>query len=87
MLSYLTSQNIRSIDSISGELLSETVDANKRLVELSDLTEESLWDDVGIVAGEEYREPLYTRLGFLRNNQHAESSGIGNSATYAHADL
>ena len=87
VLKYLVSQNIRSIDSIIEELLPEIVEANKRLMDSSDLTEESLWDDVGIVSGEKYRESIYARLVFLRSNERAASPEVGSGATYARAKL
>ena len=44
-------------------LLEEVIEANERVVNINELTEEMLWDDIGIVAGEEYRQSLYQRLG------------------------
>ena len=41
-------------------------------------TEGMLWDDVGIVAGEDYRLQLYASLGYDVTGERAASPEIGN---------
>ena len=59
-----------------GFLLKEFVEANGRFVDLTDFTEEILWDNIGIVAGEDYRLSLKERLGYIIERERTSSPGI-----------
>ena len=78
ILGYLAASRIRSYESVSGPLLEEVVGSHRRLVDVSELSESMLWDDVGVVAGEDYRLQLYTNLGYDINGERAASPEIGN---------
>ena len=75
---YLVANHIRSYGSVSGPLLEEIMESHRRVVDLNELTESMLWDDIGIVAGEEYRLRLYTELGYSITGERAASPEIGN---------
>ena len=75
---YLAANHIRSYGSVSGPLLEEIMESHQRVVDLNELTESMLWDDIGIVAGEEYRLLLYTELGYSITGERAASPEIGN---------
>ena len=77
IVSYLSSSSIRSYESVSGPLLDEVAESHRRLVDLNGLTESMLWDDIGIVAGEDYRLRLYSNLGYSINGERAASPEIG----------
>ena len=64
ILSFLKSHCVRHFESVSSPLLEEIGDAMSRFTVLSEMTEEMLWDDVGIVADEAYRQDLYRLMGF-----------------------
>ena len=61
---------LRTFTELNVELRGMTLDkvkgTKRRLMDLTDVTEESLWDDVDNVAWEEYRDSLYYRIGYLR---------------------
>ena len=63
---------------MSGPLLEEVMELHRRAVDLNELTESMLWDDIGIVAGEEYRLRLYTELGYSITGERAAKPEIGN---------
>ena len=63
ILGYLAASHIRSYESVSGPLLEGVVESHRRLVDLSELKESMLWDDIGNVAGEDYRLQMYANLG------------------------
>ena len=75
---YLSANHVRSYGSVSGPLLEEVMESHRRLVDLSEITEGMLWDDVGIVAGEDYRLQLYASLGYDVTGERAASPEIGN---------
>ena len=75
---YLAANHIRSYGSVSGPLLEEVIESHRRAVDLNELTENMLWDDIGIVAGEEYRLRLYSELGYSITGERAASPEIGN---------
>ena len=75
---YLVANHIRSYGSVSGPLLEEIMESHRRVVDLNELTESMLWDDIGIVAGEEYRRRLYTELGYSITGERTASPEIGN---------
>ena len=58
ILSFLRSHSVRNYESVSGPLLEEVCESFGRFTAMSELTENMLWDDVGVVATEEYRESL-----------------------------
>ena len=62
ILSYVAAHRVRSYEIVSGPLLEEFLESHRRLVGLSDLSEDMLRDDIGIVAGEEHRLQLYASL-------------------------
>ena len=78
ILSYIVSNQVRSYGSVSGPLLEEVMDADRRLIDLSELTEGMMWDDIGIVSGEEYRLQLYANHGYSVSGERASSPEIGN---------
>ena len=47
-----------------------------RFTVLSELTEEMLWDDVGVVADEAYRQSLYELMGFTGQGERAASPEV-----------
>ena len=49
-----------------------------RITDLSDFTEELLWDDIGIIANEDYRRHIYEQLGYEMDGERAVSPEIGN---------
>ena len=75
---YLAANHIRSFGSVSGPLQEEVMESHRRAVDLNELTESMLWDDIGIVAGEEYRLRLFTELGYSITGERAASPEIGN---------
>ena len=76
ILSFLKTHCIRHFESVSGPLLEEVVDAISRVTVLSELTEEMLWDDVGVVADEYYRKSLYELMGFTEEGERAPSPEV-----------
>ena len=75
---YWSANHVRSYGSVSGPLLEEVMESHRRVVDLSEITEGMLWDDVGIVAGEEYRLQLYASLGYDVTGERSASPEIGN---------
>ena len=65
-------------ESVGGPLLDEVSEAIGRIVDLSDFTEVLLWDDIGIMANEDYRRHIYEQLGYEMNGERAMSPEIGN---------
>ena len=55
---------VRSYGSVSGPLLEEILDSYRILVDLSELSEDMLWYNIGIFAGQEYRFKFYPNLGY-----------------------
>ena len=51
ILSYLVAHRVRRYGSVTGPKLNETMETHRRLVDLSELSEDTLWDDIGIVTG------------------------------------
>ena len=76
ILSFLKSHCVRRFESVSGPLLEEVCDAMSRFTVLSEMTEDMLWDDVGIVADEAYRQDLYRLMGFTEERERAPSPEI-----------
>ena len=76
ILSFLKAHCIRHSDSVSGPLLEEIGDAMSRFTVLSEMTEDMLWDDVGVVADEAYRQDLYHLMGFTAEGERAPSPEI-----------
>ena len=76
ILSYLEARHVRHLDSVSGPLVEDVMDSTGRLTALSELTEDMLWDDVGVVADEEYRQSLYDLMGFTVGGERAPSPKI-----------
>ena len=48
ILSYLRTHSIRLFETVSGPLLEEVTESIGHFTALADLTEEMLWDDVGV---------------------------------------
>ena len=78
VVSYLKAHRIRLYESVEGPLLDEVSEAIGRIVDLSEFTEDLLWDDIGIVASEDYRRHMYEQLGYEMNGERAMSPEIGN---------
>ena len=78
VLSYLKAHQLRVYESVGGPLLDEVTEAIGRIVDLSGFTEELLWDDIGVVANEDYRQHVYEQLGYDREGERAMSPEIGN---------
>ena len=78
VLSYLKAHQLRVYESVGGPLLDEVNEAIGRIVDLSGFTEELLWDDIGVVANEDYRQHIYEQLGYDREGERAMSPEIGN---------
>ena len=76
ILSFLKTHCVRQFESVSGPLVEEVVDAISRFTVLSELTEEMLWDDVGVVADEAYRQSLYELMGFTEEGERAPSPEV-----------
>ena len=76
ILSFLKSHCVRRFESVSGALLEEVCDAMSRFTVLSEMTGDMLWDDVGIVADEAYRQDLYRLMGFTEERERAPSPEI-----------
>ena len=74
---YLSANHVRSYGSVSEPLLEEVMESHRRLVDLAEITEDTLWDDVGIVAGEDYRFQLYASLGYNVTGERTASPEIG----------
>ena len=47
---YLSASHVRSYGSVSEPTLEEVMEPHRRLVDLAEITEDMMWDDVGIVA-------------------------------------
>ena len=69
---------MRNYERVSGPLLEEVLEANRRQTDLAELSENMLWDDIGFVAGEEYRLQLYACLGYTIAGGRSTSPEIGN---------
>ena len=78
VVSYLKAHRIRLYESVEGPLLDEVSEAVGRITDLSDFTEELLWDDIGIIANEDYRRHIYEQLGYEVDGERAMSPEIGN---------
>ena len=78
VLCYLKTHRLRVYESVGGPLLHEMSEAIGRIVDLSGFTEELLWDDIGIVASEDYRRHIYEQLGYDREGGRAMSPEICN---------
>ena len=76
ILSYLKTLSIRQFESVSGPLLEDVVESTGHFTALADLTEAMLWDDVGVVADEEYRQSLYDLIGFTADRERADSPEV-----------
>ena len=76
ILSYLEARHVRHLDIVSGPLVEDVMDSTGRLTALSELTENMLWDDVGMVADEEYRQSLYDLMGFTVGGERAPSPEV-----------
>ena len=74
--SYLRTHSIRQFETVSGPLLEEVTESIGHFTALADLTEEMLWDDVGVVADEEYRQSLYDAIGFTAAGERAASPEV-----------
>ena len=76
VLSFLKAHRIRRYESVSGPFLEEIAESFGRFTTLSDVTDDMLWDDVGVVAAEDYRQSLYELLGFTEEGERAPSPEI-----------
>ena len=76
VLSFLKAHCIRTYDSVSGPLLEELSESFERFTTLSDVSEDLLWDDVGVVAAEDYRQSSYELMGFTGEGERAPSPEI-----------
>ena len=76
ILSYLRSHSVRNFESVSGPILEEICESFGRFTVLSELSEDMLWDDVGVVAAEDYRASLYELMGFTMEGDRAASPEI-----------
>ena len=76
ILSYLRTHSIRQFETVSGPLLEEVTESIGHFTALADLTGEMLWDDVGVVADEEYRQSLYDAIGFTAAGERAASPEV-----------
>ena len=76
ILRSLAKHGMRYLESVQGQLLDEVIKSNERLLDLAELNEELLWDDIGIVAGEDSRQSLYNRLGNNSDGERAVSPEI-----------
>ena len=68
---------IRSHDSFPEALNRESVDALTRAFDLTQLTVEEEWNEVGRVANDDYFESLLGRIGFDVDGERASSPEIG----------
>ena len=78
VLSYLKAHRLRAYESVGGPLLDDVSEAIGRIVDLSEFTEDLLWDDIGIVASEDNWRHMYEQLGYEMNGERAMSPEIGN---------
>ena len=76
ILSYLKTHSVRQFESVSGPLLEDIVESTSHFTDLSELSEEMLWDDVGVVADEEYRQSVYALIGFRATGERAASPEV-----------
>ena len=76
ILSFLESHSVRNYESVRGPLLEEVCESFGRFTAMSELTENMLWDDVGVVATEEYRESLYDLIGYTAEGERAPSPEV-----------
>ena len=76
ILSFLKSHSVRNYESVSGPLLEEVCESFGRFTATSELTENMLWDDVGVVATEEYRESLNDLIGYTAEGERAPSPEV-----------
>ena len=78
ILGYLAATHVRGYGSVSGPLLQGVRESQRRLIDLSEFNEGMLWDDIGIVVGEEYRLLLNANLGYSITGERASSPEINN---------
>ena len=76
ILSFLKAHRVRHFERVSGPLLEEISDSMSRFTALAEMTEDMLWDDVGIVSDEAYRQDLYRLMGFTEEGERAPSPEI-----------
>ena len=75
--SWCISRGVRSVHSIPDELVAECFDAVGRTNELRDVTLEQLWEEVGRLSADGYRDSVMERLGFTIEGERAMSPQIG----------
>ena len=76
VLSFLKVHCIRTYESVSGPSLEELSESFGQFMTLSDVSEDMLWDDVGVVAAKIYRQSLYELMGFTGEGERAPSPEI-----------
>ena len=76
ILSFFKSHSVRNYEIVSGPLLDEVCESFGRLTVLPELTEDMLWDDVGVVAAEDYRQLLYELIDFTAEGERAPSPEV-----------
>ena len=64
VLSFLKAHCIRTYESVSGPIMEELSESFGRFTTPSDVSEDMLWDDVGVVAAEDHCQSLYDLMGF-----------------------
>ena len=68
---------MRNYESVSGPLLDDVCESfRRRFTVLSELSEDMLRDDMGVVAAKDYRQSLYELIGFTVAGERAPSPEI-----------
>ena len=75
-LSFFKSHSVRNYESVSGPLLEEVCESFGRFTVLPELTEDMLWDEVGVIAAEDYRQSLCELIGFTAEGKRVPSPEI-----------
>ena len=82
ILSWCQSRGVRSLHSIPNGLVAECIDAVVRAIELGGVSMDDLWDEVGMLSTDDYRESVYERMGLNPDGSRAASPEIGGARRF-----
>ena len=71
------SRGVRSLQSIPDGLVAESIDAVGRAIELGGVSMDDLWNEVGRLSTDDYRQSVYERIGLNLDGRRAASPEIG----------
>ena len=77
ILSWCQSRGVRSLQSIPDGLVAESIDAVGRALELGGVSMDDLWNEVGRLLTDDYRQSVYERMGLNPDGSRAASPETG----------